>query len=176
MASPTPLARIIILHGPSPRSPIPQGFGTQLAISVWSALEKQHGFTNQKLRDLDPLSVNLQWDPAVKALGHLQQIYDPTTSGLGSEPEDLSDPDIRAAYRRAVKAFYVAYPFTNELEKRTNWDVSSHDRHLGAGGSKSFFSSLVIYGSRPAALFYAPIIPILLCVFLPSPLHPAGSA
>ncbi|KAI3601448.1 c6 zinc finger domain protein [Moniliophthora roreri] len=80
--------------------------------SVWSALEKQHGFTNQKLRDLDPLSVNLQWDPAVKALGHLQQIYDPTTSGLGSEPEDLSDPDIRAAYRRAVKAFYVAYPFS----------------------------------------------------------------
>ncbi|ESK91299.1 c6 zinc finger protein [Moniliophthora roreri MCA 2997] len=80
--------------------------------NVWSAVEGQHGFTNQKLKDLDPLFVNLQWDSSVKALRHLQQIYDPTTSGLGSESEDLSDPDIRAAYRRTVKALYIAYPFS----------------------------------------------------------------
>ncbi|ESK91301.1 fungal zn binuclear cluster domain containing protein [Moniliophthora roreri MCA 2997] len=80
--------------------------------NIWSALENQHGFTNQKLKDLDPLFVNLQWDSSVKALGHLQQIYNPTTSGLASELEDLSDPDIRAAYRRAVKALYIAYPFS----------------------------------------------------------------
>ncbi|ESK91300.1 c6 zinc finger domain protein [Moniliophthora roreri MCA 2997] len=79
--------------------------------NVWSALENQHGFTNQKLKDLDPLSINLQWDSTVKALEHLQRIYDPTTSSLGSESEDLSDPGIRAAYRRAVKALYIAYPF-----------------------------------------------------------------
>ncbi|KAI3621560.1 c6 transcription [Moniliophthora roreri] len=80
--------------------------------NVWSALEGRRGFVNEQLKDLDPFLLNLPEDSAVKALGHLQRIYDSTTSDLGSESEDLSDPDIRAAYRRAVKAFYVAYPFS----------------------------------------------------------------
>ncbi|KAI3621562.1 c6 transcription [Moniliophthora roreri] len=80
--------------------------------NVWSALEDQRGFVNQKLKDLDPFLLNLPEDSAVKALGHLQRIYDPSTPDLGSESEDLSDPDIRAAYRRAVKALYIAYPFS----------------------------------------------------------------
>ncbi|KAI3621564.1 c6 zinc finger protein [Moniliophthora roreri] len=101
--------------------------------NVWSALEKQRRFTIQKLKDLDPLSISLQWDSTVKALEHLQQIYDPTTSGLGPESEDLSDPDIRAAYRGAVKALYIAYPFSQmgtESRSAVLWPTLSGKKYL----------------------------------------------
>uniref|UniRef100_A0A0W0FK72 Zn(2)-C6 fungal-type domain-containing protein n=1 Tax=Moniliophthora roreri TaxID=221103 RepID=A0A0W0FK72_MONRR len=80
--------------------------------NVWSALEGHPVFTNQRLKPLDPFLMNWQVDSAIRALGHLRRIYDPTMSGLESESEDLSDPAIKAAYRESVEALYVAYPLT----------------------------------------------------------------
>ncbi|ESK84465.1 c6 zinc finger protein [Moniliophthora roreri MCA 2997] len=116
--------------------------------NVWSALEKQRRFTIQKLKDLDPLSISLQWDSTVKALEHLQQIYDPTTSGLGPESEDLSDPDIRAAYRGAVKALYIAYPFSQmgtESRSAVLWPTLSGKKYLALLNERRQRALVVLY-------------------------------
>ncbi|ESK84138.1 c6 zinc finger domain protein [Moniliophthora roreri MCA 2997] len=79
--------------------------------NVFSTFEGCHKYEDQRLKVVDPLFVNLQVD-SVEALGHLQQIYDFRMPGLGPESEELFDPTIRGAYRKAVEALYVAYPLS----------------------------------------------------------------
>ncbi|ESK84864.1 zn 2cys6 transcription factor [Moniliophthora roreri MCA 2997] len=68
-------------------------------------------YEDQRMKVVDPFSVNMQPN-SVEALEHLQQIYDFPTPGIESESEELADPDIRASYRTAVEALYVAYPLS----------------------------------------------------------------
>ncbi|ESK84141.1 c6 finger domain protein [Moniliophthora roreri MCA 2997] len=76
--------------------------------NVFSPFVGRHLYVGQKVKALDPFSANLQVD-LVEALGHLQQIYDFRMPGFESESEELFDPTIRAAYRKAVEALYVVY-------------------------------------------------------------------
>ncbi|KAI3621585.1 c6 transcription [Moniliophthora roreri] len=66
-------------------------------------------YEDQRMKVVDPFSANMQPN-SVEALQHLQQIYDFPTSGIESESEELADPGIRAAYRKAVEALCVVYP------------------------------------------------------------------
>ncbi|ESK84142.1 c6 transcription [Moniliophthora roreri MCA 2997] len=68
-------------------------------------------YEDQRWKAVDPFSVDIQPN-LVEALEHLQQIYDFPTPGIESESEELFDPSIRAAYRKAVEALYVAYPLS----------------------------------------------------------------
>ncbi|ESK84457.1 c6 transcription [Moniliophthora roreri MCA 2997] len=92
--------------------------------STWSAMEAPHMYGNQRLKDLDPFLMNLQPDSGMKALAQLQQIYDFSTPGFELESEELFDPSIREAYRLAVEALYVAYPFSRtglEAKSAVTW-------------------------------------------------------
>ncbi|EEB89541.1 hypothetical protein MPER_12346 [Moniliophthora perniciosa FA553] len=76
--------------------------------NVFSPLEGRRMYADQRIKAADPFSVNLQAG-SVEALRHLQQIYDFRMPGLELESEELFDPSISAAYRKAVEALYVAY-------------------------------------------------------------------
>ncbi|ESK84852.1 c6 transcription [Moniliophthora roreri MCA 2997] len=87
--------------------------------NVFSPLEGRRMYEDQRLRAVDPFSANLQVD-LVEALVHLQQIYDFRMPGFESESEELFDPSIRAAYKQAVEALYVAHRLS-----RTGYETKS---------------------------------------------------
>ncbi|KAI3621577.1 fungal zn binuclear cluster domain containing protein [Moniliophthora roreri] len=76
--------------------------------NVFSPFEGRHMNEDQRLKAVDPFSVNLQAD-LVEVLVHLQQIYDFHMPGFEPESEELFDPSIKAAYRKAVEALYIVY-------------------------------------------------------------------